>query len=181
MGDWSSSPGKGSRVSVCHYIQTDRHRVQWVLGTWRSPLTCICCQGGVVLRQGVILPLPKRPCKDEIKSAVIKGTLRYSLHTYLLTHLLTYFTYLLTPWCRIFEKLTATQLVKNIPHCYGTRRFITVFTKACHRTLSRVRRIQFASSIPVSLRSILMLSSHLRRIRLFQRISSGPRRFETFR
>jgi hypothetical protein len=28
----------------------------------------------------------------------------------------------LTPWCRIlFEKLTVTQLVKNIPPSYGTR------------------------------------------------------------
>jgi hypothetical protein len=42
-----------------------------------------------------------------------------------------------TPWCRIlFEKLIATQLVKNILLSYGTRRFITVFTKARHWTLS---------------------------------------------
>jgi hypothetical protein len=64
-------------------------------------------------------------------------------------------TYLLTPWCRIlFEKLIVTQLVKNILLSYGTRRFITVFTKASW--------IQFAPSIPISLRSILTLSSHLR-------------------
>jgi hypothetical protein len=45
--------------------------------------------------------------------------------------------YLLNPWCRIlFEKLIVTQLVKNIPLSYGTRRFITVFTKARHWTLS---------------------------------------------
>jgi hypothetical protein len=64
-------------------------------------------------------------------------------------------TYLLTPWCRIlFEKLTFTQLVKNYPPSYGTRGFITAFTKACHRTLSWARRIQFAPSIPISIRSI---------------------------
>jgi len=41
-------------------------------------------------------------------------------------------TYSLTPWCRIFfEKLTVSQLV-----IYGTRRFIAMLTKACHRTLS---------------------------------------------
>jgi hypothetical protein len=45
---------------------------------------------------------------------------------------------------------------------YGARRFITVFTKARHWTLSWASRIQFAPSIPISLRSILMLSSHLR-------------------
>jgi hypothetical protein len=43
---------------------------------------------------------------------------------------------LLTSWCRIFEKLIVTQLVKKILLSYGTRRFITVFTKARHRTLS---------------------------------------------
>jgi len=65
-------------------------------------------------------------------------------------------TYLLTPWCRkLFEKLIMTHLVKNILLSYGTRRFITVFTKARHWT-------QFALSISISLRSILMLSSHLR-------------------
>jgi hypothetical protein len=37
-----------------------------------------------------------------------------------------------TPWCRIlFEKL-----IKNIPLSYGTQRFITVFTKVHHWTLS---------------------------------------------
>jgi hypothetical protein len=45
---------------------------------------------------------------------------------------------------------------------YGTRRFITVSTKARHWTLSWASRIQFAPSIPISLRSILMLSSYLR-------------------
>jgi len=45
---------------------------------------------------------------------------------------------------------------------YGTRRFITVLTKSLHWSLSWASRIQFASSIPISLRSILMLSSHLR-------------------
>jgi hypothetical protein len=45
---------------------------------------------------------------------------------------------------------------------YGTRKFATVFTKVRHRTLSRASRIQFASSIPVSLRAILISSSQLR-------------------
>jgi hypothetical protein len=45
---------------------------------------------------------------------------------------------------------------------YGTQKFITVFTKARHWTLSWAKRIQFVPSIPISLRSILMLSSHLR-------------------
>jgi hypothetical protein len=74
------------------------------------------------------------------------------------------YLYFLTPFCRIlFEKLIVTQVVKKISYfLYGTRRFITVFTKARYWTLSRASQIQFASSIPISLRPILMLSSHLR-------------------
>jgi hypothetical protein len=84
----------------------------------------------------------------------------YICRIILLTYLL---TYLLTPWCRkLFEKLIITQLVKNILLSYATRRFITVFTKAHYWTLSWASWIQFAPSIPISLRSSLVLSSHLR-------------------
>ena len=38
-----------------------------------------------------------------------------------------------TPWCRVLlEKLTDLQLVKKFPAFYGTRRFITAFTRARH-------------------------------------------------
>jgi hypothetical protein len=50
----------------------------------------------------------------------------------------------------LFEKLTVPQLVKRILLLYGTRRFITVFTKARHWTLSWASRIQFAPTIPTS-------------------------------
>jgi hypothetical protein len=47
---------------------------------------------------------------------------------YLLPDLL---SYLLTPWRRvILEKLIGSQLVKKFPEFYGTRRFITTFTRA---------------------------------------------------
>jgi hypothetical protein len=39
----------------------------------------------------------------------------------------------LTPWSRVLlEKLTGSQLVKKFPAFYGTRRFITAFTRAHH-------------------------------------------------
>jgi len=44
---------------------------------------------------------------------------------------------------------------------YWTRRFITGFTKAHHWTLSWDSWIQFTPSIPISLKSSLMLSSHI--------------------
>jgi hypothetical protein len=54
--------------------------------------------------------------------------------TYLLTCLL---TYSLTPWSRVLlEKLIGLQLVTKFPTFYGTRRFITAFTSACHLSLS---------------------------------------------
>jgi hypothetical protein len=44
---------------------------------------------------------------------------------------------------------------------YGTRRFITVFTRPYHRSLSEARWIQSTPSKPISLRSILILSYHI--------------------
>jgi len=46
-------------------------------------------------------------------------------------------TYLLTPWSRVLlEKLTGSAASQEIPHIFGTRRFITVLTSACHLSLS---------------------------------------------
>jgi hypothetical protein len=50
------------------------------------------------------------------------------------------------------------QLLKNFPAFYGTRRSITMFTRALHWS----RSIQFMSSHSISLRSILILFTHLR-------------------
>jgi hypothetical protein len=50
---------------------------------------------------------------------------------------------------------------EEITHFYGTRIFITVFTGARHWSLSQARWITSISSHPTSLKSILILSSHL--------------------
>jgi hypothetical protein len=45
--------------------------------------------------------------------------------------------YLLTVWSRVLpEKLKRPHLLKKFPAFYGTRRFITAFTKARHLYLS---------------------------------------------
>jgi hypothetical protein len=54
------------------------------------------------------------------------------------------------------------QLVNKFPAFYGTRRFITAFTRARHLSLSWARSIQSTPYQPISLRSILILSSLLR-------------------
>jgi hypothetical protein len=42
----------------------------------------------------------------------------------------------------LFKKLTVAHPVKKLPVSYGTRRFITAFTRARHRFLSWTRWIQ---------------------------------------
>ena len=87
----------------------------------------------------------------------------YVLITYSLTSLLTYLlTYLLNPWIRVLlGKLTGSQQVKKLPAFYGTRRFITAFTRARHLSLSSSSPIQSMSPHPTTWRSILILSSNL--------------------
>jgi hypothetical protein len=60
-------------------------------------------------------------------------------------------------WRWVLEKWTVTELLKNLSTMYRTWRFITMY----HRSTSWARWIQCISSHPVSLRSILILSSHL--------------------
>jgi hypothetical protein len=48
----------------------------------------------------------------------------------------------LIPWSRfLLQKLIFLQLVKKYSTFYGIRRFITVFKRACHLSLSSARRI----------------------------------------
>jgi hypothetical protein len=61
------------------------------------------------------------------------------------------------------EKPPVGQLLKNFPAFYGTLRFITVFTRALHWSLTWARLIQSTRCHPISLRSVLILSTHLRR------------------
>jgi hypothetical protein len=65
-----------------------------------------------------------------------------------------------SPWSREFlEKLIVIQQVK-FPAFYGTRRFITVFKRSCPWFLSWARCIQSTPFHPISLRSVLILSSN---------------------
>jgi len=59
------------------------------------------------------------------------------------------------------EKLLVTRLAKKFWTFCGTQRFLTVFTQVFNWSLSWARFIQSISSYPISLRSFLMLSSHL--------------------
>jgi len=53
------------------------------------------------------------------------------------------------------------EVSKNFPF-YASRRFITVFRRLCHLSLSWSTTIQLSPPLPVSVKSILVLPSHLR-------------------
>ena len=57
------------------------------------------------------------------------------------------------------ENLKRPKLLKKFPAFYATRRFITVFTRARHLSLSWARLIRSMPPHPTSRRSILILSS----------------------
>ena len=76
--------------------------------------------------------------------------------------LINYFTYLLTPWCRVLlEQLIGLQLVKKLPAFHGTRRFITALTSVRHLSLSWASPIQSTYPHPTSWRCVLILFTHL--------------------
>jgi hypothetical protein len=66
-----------------------------------------------------------------------------------------------TPWSWVLlEKLIDACLPKKSPASCGTWRFITVFTRVQHWTLSWARWIQSTSINHISLKSILVVSSY---------------------
>jgi hypothetical protein len=73
------------------------------------------------------------------------------------TRILTY----LRSWA-LLEEPPIVQPLKNFPAFYGTRMFNTVFTRTLRWSLSWAISIQSTPVHPISLRSILILSTHLR-------------------
>jgi len=67
-----------------------------------------------------------------------------------------------TPCSRVLlEKLTGSQLAKKNPAFYGTRNFITAFTRPHHLSLPLASAIQSMPPLPTSWRYVLILPSHL--------------------
>jgi hypothetical protein len=61
----------------------------------------------------------------------------------------------------LLEKLPTVQLLKNFPEFCGTQRFITMFTRALHWSLSWARLIQSIPSHPISLKIYINIVQHL--------------------
>jgi len=61
---------------------------------------------------------------------------------------------------QLLGKLIVTHLVNKFPEFYGKRRFITVFIRIRHHSISWARWIQFIPTQPIFLTYILISSSH---------------------
>jgi hypothetical protein len=61
----------------------------------------------------------------------------------------------------LLEKLPVAQLLNNFSTFYGTRRFITVFARTLHWPPSWARSVRSIPPHTLTLRYILMLSSHV--------------------
>jgi hypothetical protein len=71
-----------------------------------------------------------------------------------------WWNFYLRSWA-LLKKPSTVQLLKNFPAFHGTRRFITVFTRALHWSLSWATPIQSTPIHRISPRSILILFTHL--------------------
>jgi len=79
-----------------------------------------------------------------------------------------------TTWSRVvLEKRIFCHTVRKLPAFHGIRRFITVLTTAGHLHLTWAKSVLRIHWYPISLRSILILPSHLRLVLLCSLFPSG--------
>jgi hypothetical protein len=141
VGEWSASrPGRftvGERAPGTHWI-----------GGWVGPRTSL---DDVVSRKFLTLPgLELRHFGRQLHR------LRYpGCSTLVVYSQLCWLTYLRS-WA-LLEKPPIVQPLKNLPEFYGTRRFITVFTRALQWFLSWARSIQSTPSHPIHVRGFLWI------------------------
>jgi len=95
---------------------------------------------------------PKKCCQCCVTNLSFKKYIKITLTV----HDISYFN---TPCSTVLlQKLTGFQPVKKFPAFYGYRRFIIIFTSACHLSLSWASSIQSIPPHPTSWISILIFS-----------------------
>jgi hypothetical protein len=101
-------------------------------------LWCVVCDLETLWMRGAMAPIGQQHHKKNDSYSVQCKTDSFTV--------LSLLTYLLTPWSKVsLEKLTGSQLVKKFPAFYGTQRFITAVTSACHLSLSNSLYLQILS------------------------------------
>jgi len=73
----------------------------------------------------------------------------------------------------VLQKRIFCRAVRKLPAFHGTRRFITVLTTAGHLHLTWARSVLCIHSYPISLRFVLVLTSHLHLALLYSLFPSG--------
>jgi hypothetical protein len=84
--------------------------------------------------------------------AVIAWLIKLCFH---FSYLFSWFSYITPRNWALLEKSPVTQLLKSFPIFYGTRKFITEFTRTLHLSIFLSRQIQPILPFPTSIRSIL--------------------------
>jgi hypothetical protein len=102
-------------------------------------------------------------CNANVRSVRKCVCCKVTVHWTLTQTLYVTIIWLLAPCSGVFrEKLIIAHVIKNVVHLYGTRKFVTVFTRALHCTAALSQMNPVTPSHLVHFRSILMLPSHLR-------------------
>jgi hypothetical protein len=138
-------------------VQPLRERGHVIVTLWRRPLRHHWKVTGFHFRRSECDADHWVPCNAKIRNA---GSCT-STHVHITESLIFLITHSLIELSPSWEaaNCAATQ---ELPEFYGTRRFIAVFTRAVHWSLFWARSNQSIPSHPISLRSILILSTHLR-------------------
>jgi hypothetical protein len=131
-----SQMGDRSNIFRYNFSTTPLWQQSFIILTGYKHITCLneCMRGR-----------PSRPLHRDLQWSIV------------LYYVLTY----LWSWV-LLEEPPNLQLLKNFPAFYGTRKFITVFIRASHWSRFWVRSIQSIPPHAISLRSIPILSTHLR-------------------
>ena len=133
-------------------------------GPWSWPLAPMEFQGQEWVELYATSTLPPICRQGLAERIVVLASTPYKLCSYSTSYNLWSWHYLLTPWSTVLlEKLTGSAASQEIPRIFGTRRFITIFTSARHLSLSWANSIQSPQPPPTSWRSILILSSNIKK------------------
>jgi hypothetical protein len=171
-GDRIQSPKRYVRIQI-NYIKMVP-TVTWTTLNWLKIIFTyepFCDGDEFSVKRDEATGVWRKLYNDQIKEDEMGRTYAWEIHTtkFWYEHvkeryhkrILTYLLGFLRSWA-LLEEPPIVQPLKNFPASYGTRSFNTVFTRAFHWSLSWAISIQSTPSYPISLRSILILSTHLR-------------------